>query len=130
MRISELARATGAGIETIRYYQRVGLLEIPHKPRGSFRSYEKTDLVRLRFIRRAQQLGFSLEEIANLLRLSAANCNDVQTLAARKLTLVHDKVKDLTRMAAVLEDVLSQCRARKLHGGCPIIETLTDPKRS
>lgn len=130
MRISELARATGVGVETIRYYQRVGLLEIPDKPRGSFRSYEKTDLVRLRFIRRAQQLGFSLEEVANLLRLSAANCNDVQTLAARKLTLVQDKVKDLTRMAAVLEDVLSQCRARRLHDGCPIIETLTDPKRS
>lgn len=125
MRISGLARASGVGVETVRYYQRLGLLGTPEKPQGGFRSYDESDLIRLRFIRRAQQLGFSLEEIASLLRLSAADCDDVQTLAVRKLGLVQDKIRDLTRMAGVLEEVLSQCRARKPHEGCPIIETLT-----
>lgn len=128
MRISELARASEVGVETVRYYQRIGLILTPERQRGSFRTYEKADLVRLRFIRRAQQLGFSLEEIANLLRLSAANCEDVQKLAGRKLLLVQEKMKDLARMESVLKDVLSKCRTRRPHEGCPIIETLTKGK--
>lgn len=126
MRIGELAKAVGVGVETVRYYQRIGLLPTPEKPYSSFRSYTEADATRLRFVRRAQQLGFSLEEIAELLRLSSANCEDVQALAKNKLHLVRDKVADLNRMAGVLESVLERCAQRKAHEGCPIIETLAE----
>jgi len=69
MRIGELARTVDVNVETIRYYQRIGLLELPEKPYGGMRSYNDEDLQRLRFIRRAQQLGFSLEDIRELLEL-------------------------------------------------------------
>jgi MerR family transcriptional regulator, mercuric resistance operon regulatory protein len=130
MRISDLAKTCDVGVETVRYYQRVGLLDTPDKPSGRFRVYGKEDVTRLRFVRRAQQLGFSLEEIANLLRLSAANCDDVQTLAVHKLDLIRGKIEDLARMARVLEQVVRQCRARQSHEGCPIIAALTEPKRA
>jgi Hg(II)-responsive transcriptional regulator len=125
MRIGEFAKAAGVGVETVRYYQRIALLPTPGKPHGGTRSYTETDLARLHFVRRAQQLGFSLEEIASLLRLSAANCEDVQALASRKLELVRQKIADLTRMANVLEKTLKRCRSPRIHPGCPIIETLS-----
>ncbi|HWQ37955.1 MAG TPA: MerR family transcriptional regulator [Burkholderiales bacterium] len=126
MRIGELAKAVGVGVETVRYYQRIGLLPTPPKPYASFRSYTQSDVARLRFVKRAQQLGFSLEEIAGLVRLSSADCEDVQALARNKLRLVRDKIADLDRIAGVLESVLSSCARRKPHEGCPIIETLAD----
>jgi len=126
MRIGELAKAAGVGVETVRYYQRIGLLSTPAKPYSSFRSYTEADAARLRFVKRAQQLGFSLDEIAELLRLSSANCEDVQALAKNKLHLVREKVADLNRMAGVLESVLQRCMQRHAHEGCPIIETLTE----
>src|SRR5260370_37866342 len=86
MRIGELARTVDVNVETIRYYQRIGLVELPEKPYGSMRSYSDQDLQRLRFIRRAQQLGFSLEDIRQLLELSSSDCERVEELAAQKLS--------------------------------------------
>ena len=129
MRIGKLAKSAEVGVETIRYYQRIGLLRTPDKPYGHARTYTEADLARLRFIRRAQRLGFSLEEIANLLKLSAADCDNVQGLARRKLSLVREKIADLSRMAEVLEEALAHCTARKKYEGCPIIESLTIPPR-
>jgi MerR family mercuric resistance operon transcriptional regulator len=124
MRIGELAKTAGVGVETVRYYQRIGLLGTPAKPYGGARNYTDDHLARLRFIRRAQQLGFSLNDINALLRLSSADCEDVQALARRKLELIQGKITDLNRMAAVLEDVLARCATRRKHQGCPIIESL------
>ena len=102
MRIGELARSVGVNVETIRYYQRIGLLEVPEKPYGSMRSYNDLDLQRLRFIRRAQQLGFSLEDIRELLALSSADCERVENLATEKLNQVNTKLRQLRRIQSVL----------------------------
>ena len=93
MRIGQLARSVGVHVETIRYYQRIGLIELPEKPYGRVRSYTEKDLQRLRFIRRAQRLGFSLEDIRALLELSKSDCQQVQKLAVEKLNLVKAKLR-------------------------------------
>lgn len=125
MRIGQLARSAGVGVETVRYYQRIGLLPEPAKPVRGSRSYGLEALDRLRFIRRAQQLGFSLAEIADLLQLTAAECADVLRLATEKLATVEDKILSLQRIAAVLEAVVSRCRSRRPHEGCPLIAALS-----
>ncbi len=126
MRIGELARSVGVSVETIRYYQRIGLLELPHKPYGGIRSYGTEDLQRVRFIRRAQQLGFSLDDICELLELSSSDCEEVQKLAAEKLNLVQEKLGQLRRIESVLAKTLEQCAKRKGNQPCPIIESLTE----
>ena len=125
MRIGELARSVEVNVETIRYYQRIGLLELPQKPYGGIRSYSSQDLQRLRFIRRAQQLGFSLEDIQALLEISSSECEQVQKLATEKLNLVHEKLSQLRRIESVLAKTLEQCGRRKGNQPCPIIETLS-----
>jgi MerR family transcriptional regulator, mercuric resistance operon regulatory protein len=127
MRIGELARSVNVGVETIRYYQRIGLLQLPPKPYGGTRSYGAEDLRRLRFIRRAQQLGFALDDIRALLELSNSDCQRVQKLAAEKLSLVQEKLDQLRRIESVLEETLVQCAQREGNQPCPVIQSLTDP---
>jgi MerR family mercuric resistance operon transcriptional regulator len=126
MRIGELARSVGVSIETIRYYQRIGLLEVPQKPYGGTRSYGTEDWQRVRFIRRAQQLGFSLDDIRALLELSSSDCEQVRKLAAEKLDLVKEKLGQLRRIESVLTKTLEQCAKRKGYQPCPVIESLTE----
>jgi len=125
MRISELARSVDVNVETIRYYQRIGLLGLPQKPYGGTRYYSSQDLKRLRFIRRAQQIGFSLEDIRALLELSSSDCKQVGKLAAEKLNLVHAKLRQLRRIESILSKTVEQCARRKGNQPCPIIETLS-----
>jgi MerR family transcriptional regulator, mercuric resistance operon regulatory protein len=125
MRIGELAKSVDVNVETIRFYQRIGLLELPEKPYGGMRSYNDADLQRLRFVRRAQQLGFSLEDIRALLELSSSDCKQVGKLAAEKLNLVHAKLRQLRRMESILSKTVEQCARRKGNQPCPIIETLS-----
>ncbi len=125
MRIGELAKSGDVNVETIRYYQRIGLLGLPQKPYGGTRSYSSDDLRRLRFIRRAQQIGFSLEDVRALLELSSSDCKQVGKLAAEKLTLVHAKLTQLRRIESVLAKTVEQCARRKGNQPCPIIETLS-----
>jgi MerR family transcriptional regulator, mercuric resistance operon regulatory protein len=101
MRIGELARTVDVNVETIRYYQRIGLLKLPEKPYGGMRSYNDEDLRRLGFIRRAQQLGFSLEDIRELLELSSSDCERVEKLAVEKLSLVKAKLRQLRRIESI-----------------------------
>ena len=124
MRISQLARSVGVHVETIRYYQRIGLMDLPEKPYAGHRSYNDDDLRRLRFIRRAQGLGFSLEDIRALLDLSSADCQQVQKLAVEKLNLVKAKLRQLRAVESVLTKTIQQCGKRKAPEGCPIIEAL------
>jgi Hg(II)-responsive transcriptional regulator len=125
MRIGELAKSVGVNVETIRYYQRIGLLELPQKSYGGARYYSSEDLKRLRFIRRAQQIGFSLEDIRTLLELSSSDCEQVEKLAAQQLNLVHAKLRQLRRIEAVLAKTVEQCARRKGNQPCPILETLS-----
>jgi MerR family mercuric resistance operon transcriptional regulator len=125
MTIGALARTAGVHVETVRYYQRRGLLEQPKRESGSVRRYEENAVKRLRFVRRAQALGFTLEEIKALIKLGETpSCRGARELAARKLAMVNARLADLRRMEATLRALLAQCdtgRARR----CPIIDDLS-----
>ncbi|MDE3208339.1 MAG: Hg(II)-responsive transcriptional regulator [Pseudomonadota bacterium] len=123
--IGVFARAAGVNVETIRFYQRKGLLTKPNKPYGSIRRYGKTDVTRVRFVKSAQRLGFSLDEIAELLRLDdGTHCGEASGLAAHKLKDVREKMADLARMEAMLSELVCACHARKENVPCPLITSL------
>lgn len=123
--IGQVAKAAKVNVETVRYYQRRGLLREPEKAMNGQRRYSDDDVSRLHFIRRAQLLGFSLDEIENLLYLEGADCcGETHDLALQKLALIETKIADLTRMRASLTGLLQQCEQGNLQGDCPIIDSL------
>lgn len=123
--IGAFAKAAGVNVETIRFYQRQGLLAQPDRPQGSIRRYGMVDVTRLRFVKTAQGLGFSLDEVAELLRLDdGTHCRDASRLAERKLVAVREKLADLGRMERVLSDLVRACHARRGNISCPLIATL------
>ena len=125
--IGQVARAANVNVETIRYYQRRGLLAEPCKPIGGHRRYSDQDVNKLRFIKRAQLLGFTLDEIDNLLGLDGANsCRDTHDLAIHKLDLIEAKITDLIAMQDALQDLVRQCGNGNHGGGCPIINALLE----
>jgi MerR family transcriptional regulator, mercuric resistance operon regulatory protein len=124
MTISQLAKSAGVKVETVRYYQRIGLLTIPRLDGPGFRFYGDEDARRLRFVRHAQTLGFTLDEIAVLLRLSSADCEEVERLAKERLAAIKEKMADLHRLEDALERTVFECERRRPHTGCPLIETL------
>ena len=125
MSIGKLAEAAGVNIETIRYYQRRGLLDEPPKPLVGYRCYLPEQVKRLRFIKRAQALGFTLDEVGALLTLDAAcSCSETRALAVRKLALIEQKMADLAAMQQVLGGLVRQCDASGGGATCPIIDAL------
>jgi len=128
--IGVLAREAGVGVETVRYYQRIGLLNEPPKPLSGYRTYKQQDVDQIRFIQRAKTLGFSLAEVAAILKLGSESCNETRTLAADKLTDVRAKIRDLSELAATLESLISSCDQNIHNENCPIISTIIDGKRS
>jgi MerR family mercuric resistance operon transcriptional regulator len=127
--IGRLARAAGVHVETIRYYQRRGLLATPRKPPGGIRLYPPETLARLRFIKRAQQLGFALREIRELLALGGGRCTDTRQLAETHLAQIEQRLRDLGKMRRTLAGLIRRCRSGR-ERTCPIVETLSrDDKR-
>jgi MerR family mercuric resistance operon transcriptional regulator len=128
IRIGELAGQTGCNIETIRYYKRVGLLPHPPRSAGRYRLYDTGDVRRLAFVRRARELGFTLDEVRALLALSAdysdSTCGEVRELAARHLADVRVKIADLRAMERALTEAVRRCDAGQ-RLGCPLIDTLS-----
>lgn len=124
--IGRLAHSAGVHIETIRYYHRRGLLPLPPKPPNGTRRYPPATLARLRFIRRAQELGFTLREIGELLRLSAGECGQTRALAERKRDDIATRIQDLRAMQRALEQLIRTCKAAP-KGQCPIIQALAKP---
>ena len=124
MTIGALAKAGGVGVETVRYYQRRGLLAEPQRPAGGVRRYGADAVARLGFIRRAQDVGFTLDEVQTLLLLGETpNCRGARALAAEKLEKVNARLRDLQRVRRALTVLIDRCDAgRDRH--CPIIETL------
>jgi MerR family mercuric resistance operon transcriptional regulator len=123
--IGAFARAAGVNVETIRFYQRKGLLLEPEKPYGSIRRYGEADVTRVRFVKSAQRLGFSLDEIADLLKLEdGTHCDEASSLAEHKLRDIQEKLADLGRMEAVLTDLVCACHSRKGNVSCPLIASL------
>ena len=126
--IGRLAMAAGVNVETIRYYQRRGLMDEPDKPLGGYRRYTPTAVTRVRFIKRAQQLGFTLEEVSGLLLLEdGQNCRETRLLAEHKLTVIEQRIADLTRMRRLLKGLIAECTAGQRPRSCPIIATLSGP---
>lgn len=126
MTIGVLAKVAGVNVETIRFYQRKGLLFEPDKPYGSIRRYDEDDVARVQFVKSAQRLGFSLDEIADLLRLDqGADCDQARRLAEYKLGIVREKLADLTRMETALAHLVSACKtAAEGRISCPLIASL------
>lgn len=123
--IGRLADETGVNVETIRYYQRRGLLVEPEKPESGHRRYPSTAAKRVRFIKRAQVLGFTLEEISGLLELDEfVDCAATRELAERKLQLIERKLADLTAMRKALAKLTQACGSQGRPVACPIIRAL------
>lgn len=123
--IGVLARMAAVNVETIRFYQRKGLLPQPDRPYGSIRRYEEVDVARIHFIKSAQRLGFSLDEVAGLLKLEdGTHCDEAREAAVQKLRDVRAKLADLRRMEIVLQQLVEQCRELSGTVRCPLIVAL------
>ncbi len=128
--IGRLARAAGVGVETIRYYQRRQLLPIPHSDSsGGFRAYPAALVDRIRFIKRAQELGFNLEEVGHLLSLEDGDDKvAIRDVANERLLQVRAKLADLQKIELMLSHLIHQCEASVDSASCPIIQALAQPQ--
>lgn len=127
LKIGEVARQAEVGIETIRYYERKGLLTEPQRRPSGYRQYDLTVVARLQFIRRTKQLGFTLAEVKELLGLwfdANTRCEHVRQLAERKIENIEDKIRSLHRMKRSLKQVVSQCESHESFAECPLWEGL------
>jgi len=124
--ISVAAEQAGVNIETIRYYQRIGLIEEPSKPLSGYRIYPQSTIDRIRFIQRAKELGFSLAECTRLLELEDGSCNQTRELAELKLALINTKIDDLKNMAEVLKKHIRACKINADSDSCPLISSLAN----
>jgi len=128
--IGLLARAAQVNIETVRYYQTRKLLPIP-RPAGAFRYYPVELVQRIQFIKRAQELGFSLEEIRELLRLNdGVDRASIRKIARARLEQIETKLHELSRMRCALNGLIEDCQHSAESAPCPIIQTLTHPRRA
>jgi len=126
--IGAVAGAAGVNVETIRFYQRKRLMPQPERPYGSIRRYGASDVARVKFVKSAQRLGFSLDEVAGLLRLEdGSHCDEARTLAERKLKDVREKLADLRRIESVLARLIEDCCDSRGTIACPLIAALQAP---
>lgn len=123
--IGLLADTAEVNIETIRYYQRFGIIDEPVKPTNGYRIYPPETIDRIRFIKRAQQLGFSLREIAELLQLGDGNCVDIRQRAEEKQAHIKKQINDLKKLYSTLDSLIKACHSGRDNTKCPIVETLT-----
>lgn len=128
MKIGELSRATGTNIETIRYYERIGLLPAPDRTAANYRSYGDAHRARLAFVRHSRDLGFTIEEIRSLLDLSddpTRECDEADRIATRHLEQVEEKIAQLTLLRDELTRIVGRCRGG-IAADCRVIEALGD----
>jgi MerR family mercuric resistance operon transcriptional regulator len=124
--VGQLAKAAGVNVETVRYYHRIGLLPVPERPYGGIRHYSRDAQRRLRFIKRAQHLGFALEEVSSLLTFDdGKHCAETRSLAEQKLALVRQKIADLAAIERNLLSFIDACAHTTGGCGCPMIDALT-----
>ena len=129
MTIGQLAKQSGAGIETIRFYERRSLIPEPPRTPSGYRQYDGDAVRKVFFIRRAQELGFTLNEIGGLMSLSVepgASCMDVEERAERTIERIDTQLRDLTRMKKALVSLTRACQTGLPTGDCPILEMLGD----
>ena len=126
--IGKLAKQAGVNVETIRYYQKIGLIQEPEKPAFGYRYYPIETISRIHFIKRAKNLGFTLQEIATLLKLGDSNCLKTREIARQKLALIESRIQDLQAISEVLKDLINSCESQKNLETCPIISALVENK--
>ncbi len=122
-----LAKMAGVNIETIRYYEKQGILPEPDRSPSGYRQYDEETVNRIRFVKRAQKLGFSLSEIKQLLKLSngqITDCDEVKDIALKKLEAIREKIINLQKLDSILYKLATQCDRQQTIKGCPIIEAL------
>lgn len=127
MKIGEVAKQSNVGIETIRYYEREGLLPEPERRPSGYRQYDESVVSRLTFIRRAKELGFTLAEIKELVGLwfdTSTRCEHVRSKAEQKIAGIEDKIRSLQKMKRSLKKVISKCASRDTVEDCPLLEGL------
>jgi MerR family copper efflux transcriptional regulator len=133
VKIGEVAKAAGVGVDAVRFYEREGLLPEPARRPSGYREYSSDAVMDLRFIKRAKQLGFSLREISELLSIGrepAATAGDVKRLAEEKLADLEDKIRSLQRMKRALRKVAQSCPGSGPTSDCSILRSLTDDGRN
>ena len=133
MSIGVLSKQSGIGIETIRYYEKIGILKPVSRKVSGYRIFNSDSLKTLLFLRHAQELGFSLTEIGSLLKLKAdkvSRCSEVQMKAEKHLKNVEEKIEHLSRIRFILANLIKQCGERKVENSCPILECFQDCKYS
>lgn len=137
MKIGQVVRRTGLTVDAIRFYEREGLLPERRRTEGGYRIFDQGDIQRLAFIVKAQELGFSLREIRELLLLRSSTlhaCSEVQTLLERKLVGVREKIQDLSALEDSLQSALRKCRRELKRAGkdhaecCPVLEEIGQPE--
>jgi Cu(I)-responsive transcriptional regulator len=129
--IGDLAKGAGTKVVTVRYYEQIGLLPVPSRTAGNYRTYSNEHIRRLRFIRRCRDLGFTLDQIRDLLRLSSQKdegCADVDRITAQHLIEIEQKISDLKRLAKELRRLNNSCQGNGIIADCRIIEALS-PRR-
>ena len=127
--ISELAKNAGVNIETIRYYERLGLIQEPPRTESGYRIFPPEVIQRIRFIKRSQDLGFSLSEINKLLNMTESEsfgCREVRQFASQKLKEIELKIRDLQSIKSVLQDLSNRCPGQGPVHNCPIVERLSE----
>lgn len=132
MKIGEVAKQSDVGIETIRYYEREGLLAEPKRRPSGYRQYDQSVVARLQFIRRTKELGFTLAEIRELLGLwfdANTRCEHVRHRAEQKITDIDDKIRSLQKMKRSLKRVISECESKDSIGDCPLLEGIDTGSR-
>ena len=131
--IGDLAKGTGTKVVTVRYYEQIGLLPVPSRTAGNYRTYSNEHMRRLRFIRRCRDLGFTLDQIRDLLRLSSQKdeeCGEVDRITAQHLIEVEQKISDLKRLAKELRRLNNCCQGNGIVADCRIIEALSPSREA
>lgn len=131
MMIGRLAEAAGVKVPTIRYYERRGIIAEPPRSRSGYRQYGEGAVDRIRFVKRAQELGFTLEEIEDLLALRVedpTSCESVEEATRSKLASVESKIRELERLRAVLRGLVRSCEDRERTSACPVLGILEEDR--
>lgn len=124
--IGRIAKLSQVNVETIRYYQKIKLINEPIKPLEGYRLYNNDTVRRLKFIKKAQRLGFSLKEIDELLEIGAGKCSDIQSKAEKKRNQISQQIKELQALERTLSTLIGSCQLTNTDNSCPIVETLSE----
>ena len=124
--ISKIAKEIGISIETIRYYERIGLITQPQKPLSGYRIYDDAISQQLFFIKRAKELGFSLNEISDIMIIGDNNCKETKEIALHKLQNIKNKIDDLNSISNSLEALIKACDSNSKYDGCPIVSAISN----